>query len=115
MESAFTACGESTQAPDSRQGVTGLLAHRSSAAALGAVFLAAHPDEADFDSLVTRLGLRPDSLPAKGSPELVSAAKTIHALHINDFRKARLIEIEGWMLSLTELRLAALTHLTMRA
>lgn len=67
-----------------------------------------HPEEADIDSLAHPLGLNVNSLPEAGSRELEAAA--IHARHIDDFRQRRLIEITGWNLSLTELRLAAVIH-----
>ena len=111
---AFSGCSKGESGSLALQGLAGLLAHGETAAAVGAVFLAAHPEEADLDKLVKRLGLSANSLPAPGSPELEAAAKAIHVRHINDFREGRLVEIEGWNLSITELRLAAITHLARR-
>jgi len=93
------------------RGLVELLPHGRSAALIGARFLATHPQEADLDTLVVRLGLSADALPPPLSPQLMAAARAIEALHIDDFRNDRLIEIEGWSLSVTELRLAAVVHL----
>ena len=87
------------------------MAHRESAATVGAAFLKARAEEPDLDWLVEQLGLSMDSLPAPGSSELEATARAIYARHIDDFRKGRLVEIEGWSLSNTELCLAAVAHL----
>ena len=109
---AFSGCSDGDAGSPALHGLAGLLAHTRNAAIVGAAFLAAHPEEADLDALVERLGLSMDSLPAPGSPELEATARAIYARHVDDFREGRLFEIEGWSLSLTELRLAALTQLT---
>jgi hypothetical protein len=40
----------------------------------------------------------------------LAAAKAIHSRHIDDFRSDRTFKIDGWSLSQTEVRLAAMTH-----
>lgn len=110
-----TACSESAdeRVDDSALGgLASLLAHGESAAAIGAVFLAKHPEERDLEALAARLGFSADTVPAPDSPALAACAAAIHARHIHDFREGRLKEIAGWRLSFTELRLAAIVHLS---
>ena len=112
---ACSAGNDSRARSPALRGLAGLLAHTRDAAIVGAAFLAERPEDADLDVLVERLGLALDSLPAPDSLELEVAAKAIHTRHIDDFRDGRLIEIEGWNLSLTELSLAAVAHLAQLA
>lgn len=112
---AFSTRGEARSSSPALQGVAELLKHERGAALLGAALLAAHPEEAHLDVLVARLGLSIDSLPTPGSPELGMAASAIYVRHVADFRDGRLFELEGWQLSLTELRLSAIVSLTIGA
>jgi hypothetical protein len=107
----LSSCSEEKQAESDPVGLASLLADASNAAAVGAWFLMTHPEENDINTLVFRLGLEIDSLPPRKSAALEIAAQAIHIRHVEDFREARLFNFGGWMLSGTELRLAAITHL----
>jgi hypothetical protein len=107
---SFWGCSEAKQQQSGTQGLGTLLSHRSAARSIGVSFLAAHPEEAKIEVLVFRLGLDINSLPSPETPELKAAAEAIHARHVEDFRSDRTFDIDGWLLSQTELRLAAITH-----
>lgn len=75
-------------------------------AAIGEAYLAAEPAEADRASLFAALGIAPDAV---GDPnaQLDALAGEIHL----DFEEGRTVRLGGWLLSLTEARLAALVAL----
>lgn len=108
--------GGSQARPQSKalSGTSQLLAHKRNAAAIGALFIAKYPNEATIEILVSRLGLKLDSLPSPGTPELKAAATAIHLRHVEDFRADRLFDINGWKLTQTELSLATITYLARR-
>jgi hypothetical protein len=77
-------------------------------AVVGAAYLAARPQEADLERLARLLEL-PEELP---SPEQSAALqRALAERHRADFRADRVFELRGWILSLTELRLAAIVQL----
>jgi hypothetical protein len=86
-----------------------LLPHEASAVAVGSRFLEEQPQEADSARLRQQLGL-----PAGASldaEEMGDQKARLHAIHREDFQAGRVFELDGWTLSLTELRLAALVAL----
>jgi hypothetical protein len=78
---------------------------------MGKSYLALHPEESEIEILVFRLGLGINALHSPGSSALDEAARIIQSRHIDDFRMDRLVEMNGWRLTQTELRLAAVTFL----
>ena len=76
-------------------------------AALGALYLRGHPEEASADDLRRALGLPP------GPVERVLAAQAadLDARRRADFRAGRTHELSGWTVAETELRLCALVYL----
>jgi hypothetical protein len=87
-----------------------LLPHRTSAAAIGRHFLREHPAEADAERLFGLLGL-PSLAGALSRSEIENHRDRLREIHRQDFRSGRVIELGGWTLSITELRLAALVTL----
>jgi hypothetical protein len=85
--------------------------HRRSAARLGAAYLRSAPDEYDVDRLLGVL-IIPDS----GIEKLINAGRrevvktTFRRRIAADFERGDVAEVDGWVLSLTEVRLAALAH-----
>jgi hypothetical protein len=85
--------------------------HRRSAARLGATYLLSAPDEHDLDRLLDILKTRDsgiEDLINAGRSEVVSS--TFHRRIAADFERGDVVEVDGWVLSLTEVRLAALAH-----
>lgn len=91
--------------------LAGLLEHRESAWVVGQQYLRLVPDEARTRVLTTRLvdglpighrvfGLTDDQLRA-----------SLLRLSQQDFREGRVVELDGWMTSVTEARLCAVTAL----
>lgn len=76
---------------------------------LGREYLAATPDEADIDRLVGHLA------PAFGPPawplDAARAAARFRTRVADDFAGGDVVEVRGWLLSRTELRLCALVAL----
>ena len=90
-----------------------MLGRPDSAAAVGRAFLAGHPAEADRGRLAARLeqALRcQDCDPAQDRVERLRAAlaRQVRA----DFAGARVVRVEGWVLSETEARLCGLAALS---
>ena len=84
-----------------------LLGDPAAAAPTGAAYLEAHPAEADRDRLVAILSreLRDDGAAT------ASLGAAVDRRIRRDFQQGRTVEIEGWLLSLTEARLCALARL----
>lgn len=90
-----------------------VLARRDSAAVVGRAYLAGYPTEADRDRLAARLdqALRcQDCDPARARVDQLRAAlaRQIRA----DFAAARVVRVDGWVLSETEARLCGLAALS---
>ena len=90
-----------------------VLGRPDSAAVVGRVYLAGHPAEADRDRLAARLeqALRcQDCDPAQAEADQLRAAlaRQIRA----DFAAARVVSVDGWVLSETEARLCGLAALS---
>ncbi|MFQ5700169.1 MAG: hypothetical protein ACE5IL_18045, partial [Myxococcota bacterium] len=107
---AFPLASQGQQGAAARR-APGLLAHPGSAARLGRRFLEAHPAEADRERLLRTLGLPRNGVARVSPAQLEAHGRRLRELHREDFREARVVELGGWTLSLTELRLAALVWL----
>jgi hypothetical protein len=96
-------------APASRAArLAGLLADQESAAAVGRAYLDLAPGEADSRVLVQRLSASLGKGRTLGDDEL----RRLLALRIDrDFADERVATVQGWVLSVTELRLCALCAL----
>jgi hypothetical protein len=89
--------------------LAGLLADRDSAAAVGRAYLDSVPGEADSRVLVRRLSASIGQGRALGDDEL----RRLLAQQIDrDFADERVATVQGWVLSVTELRLCALCALS---
>lgn len=86
-----------------------LLRGGDSALRVGADYLRRQPDEADAGRLRRLLGLAASDLPGEPGPSEIAA---LAARHREDFRAGRVVQLDGWVLSVTELRLAALIWLS---
>ncbi len=91
--------------PDFAEDALGLFRHAESAAALGAEFARLRPAEASIPALLRQLDL------PRIPPRRAELAR-LRERHRLDFREGRVVRLEGWMLSTTELRLCALVHLS---
>ena len=63
------------------------------------------------EQLLRTLGLPPMDGDMSSPAALEAHGRRLRELHREDFREARVVELGGWTLSLTELRLAALVWL----
>ena len=89
--------------------LAGLLADRDSAAAVGRAYLDLVPGEADSRVLVRRLSASLGQGRTLGDDEL----RRLLAQQIDrDFADERVATVQGWVLSVTELRLCALCALS---
>ena len=98
----------SSSAPVRADGRGGLFTARQSARTVGAKYLDLRPDEADVSILAQALRL-PDRDPAHA---IATNRERLFAQHREDFRQGRMVQLNGWYLSVTELRLCALAHLS---
>ena len=87
-----------------------LLRHRQSAVSIGRAFLSEHPDEANEERLVEKLGLPLSATPLSRGEQARQGERLLE-LHRQDLRNGRVVNLGGWILSVTELRLAALLAL----
>ncbi len=92
-----------------------LLPHRRSAVAIGRRFLRLRPSDADSGRLRRLLGLERAATGELSVAGFEAHRERLRALHREDFRRGRVLELGGWTLSLTELRLAALVALSVEA
>ena len=91
-----------------------LLPHRASAISIGRRYLREHPEEASPERLAGWLELPP----APTDVSLEAARRLgagLRATHRADLREGRVVQLDGWLLSITELRLAALLALQSEA
>ena len=80
--------------------------HGESAAIVGSYYLCKRPDEADEAKILALL-----ALPDAASAEPQAVLRKIVTRHRDDFRLGRVMKLDGWTLTLTELRLCALVYL----
>jgi hypothetical protein len=91
----------------------GLISDRQGAIAVGRSYLAQYPNEADLDRLIDALfaGM-PQAQSRDGVETEVQAIRGWVAAHIEeDFRRARIVTVGGWILARSEARLCALASL----
>ena len=84
-----------------------MLGDLASASVLGAEFLRLRPEEARVDLLQRLLQLPTAPVARRGA-----FVRQLARRQRSDFREGRIVELRGWTLSETELRLCALAHLT---
>ena len=89
----------------------GILTHGESASAVGAAFLRLRPSEADVPRLLRLLELPDPTLSRLPEAQRAEVLCRLGAQHRDDFCSGRVLKLDGWTLSLTELRLSALAHL----
>jgi F0F1-type ATP synthase membrane subunit c/vacuolar-type H+-ATPase subunit K len=95
-----------------RAKLTGLFIHQESAQAIGRAYLQSYPREADAlrleDQIVQGIAGGRALLAATGKPEV---SKLLTARIRQDFASDQVVKVQGWILSVTEARLCALTAL----
>lgn len=90
----------------------GLFEHRDSARAIGSVYLAAHPEEADVSRLLELIN-RADGGPPFAPLATDTARRAwIRERQTQDFAAGRIVNLDGWLLSATEVRICALAALS---
>lgn len=91
----------------------GLFPDGRSASALGRSYLARHPNEADPDRLIDALFADLPPAPSDGTEarEVEAIRAWVTARIEDDFRRARIVRVEGWILARSEARLCALASL----
>jgi hypothetical protein len=92
--------------------LVGLFKHHDSARAIGSLYLATHPEEADAHKLL-ELVIRADDGPlvVHGTSDTELRA-WVRRRQARDFATARIVNLDGWLLSATEVRICALAGLT---
>jgi len=92
--------------------LTGMLRHPDSAALLGRLYLDKNPQEADAARLVTLIGATQDpALPPVTAAPDESLRSSLEERIRNDFIDGDTVAVDGWLLSITEVRLCALVSL----
>ena len=92
--------------------VASLFRERESAIALGRFYLGLRPEEASREVLLSRLGLsEPDVSELTRDAVRTEVHARLARRHRDDFRRSRVVTVDGWVLSETELRLCALVWL----
>lgn len=83
------------------------LSDAASARALGSAYLARHPEEADTAALARRVMalLAPYARPTAAGREL---AEALARLRTTDFRRGDIVDLDGWVLSRSEVMVCAL-------
>lgn len=85
--------------------------HRSSAEAVGREYLCSVPTEACESRLVALIcAEQTEPLPIRGGPRAIR--EWARARIRDDFRAGRVVEMQGWIVSATEVRLCALSALS---
>ncbi|MCB1896077.1 MAG: hypothetical protein H6945_20865 [Zoogloeaceae bacterium] len=82
---------------------------RQAVEAIGAAYLAAHPDERDRAELRRRI--EREFVARRRTAGAQSAVSVLSALVRNEFREGRVVIVDGWMLSRSEARIYALAVL----
>lgn len=83
---------------------------KSSALAIGNLYLQSNPGEASVDLLVTRLIAA--IVPSDDELDAAGVRNNVNSVRKNDFDGGRVTWIHGWLLSVTEVRLCALAALS---
>jgi hypothetical protein len=107
--SALSGCGPSE---DLEAQLAGFHRDPSAAEAIGRAYLQIAADEQDRDTLVEALaGPDLDEWERLARHDAAALEHAVRTRHREDFLHARTIRLHGWILSLTEARLATLTLL----
>jgi len=88
------------------------LPHCRNAARVGSVYLGTAPEEYDLHCLLDAVAIPKSDVEAavkSGNPEPLRSK--VRRNIISDFASGYIAEVDGWIMSLTELRLAALVHM----
>ena len=102
------ACRDSRRAED-RAELEALAKEFTEAGGIGKMYLEVTPEESSWEELIGALLDEIESLPvsAEGSVRL-----RLRAAARRDFSEGRIVNLDGWRLARTELRLYALAHLS---
>jgi hypothetical protein len=100
---------------DGGQPIAALLVDaRRSAVAIGTLYLESHPEEAREAFLLSALGLDAKELAELSPGKLQSERRRLRSVHREDFAQCRVTDVDGFILSITEARLAALVALVVQ-
>jgi hypothetical protein len=99
-------------APDPAARLVRLFRHRASARAIGAVYLATRPEEADARKLVELAIAADGTARTIGRMSETELRAWLRERQTRDFATGRIVNLDGWLLSATEVRLCALAALT---
>lgn len=92
--------------------VRGTVSNVRGAARLGAAYLRTAPDEADLTRLLDALTAHNPDLAHPGERDMPGdAGSTLRRQIVMDFEQDAVVDVDGWILSRTEVRLAALAHM----
>jgi hypothetical protein len=98
---------------DSPQGLRTFFASASSARIVGKTYLELRPEEADADRLLALIAHEdPATRSDLQSFDAASFRRFILQQHLQDFEQHRIVNLWGWLLSETEVRLCALSALS---
>jgi hypothetical protein len=92
--------------------LVGLFRHPDSARAIGAAYLALHPEEANADDLVKLISDVPEDPMVTLHASDAELRTWVRRRQAHDFASGHIVKLDGWLLSATEGRLCALTVLT---
>jgi hypothetical protein len=92
--------------------LTGLFMHQESAQAIGRAYLQSHPQAADARTLESQIA---QSLASDRKQLIAADSRSLSELLAErirqDFEAEQIVKVQGWILSVTEARLCALTVL----
>jgi hypothetical protein len=105
--------GVGTTADSSAARLVSLFKRRDSARAIGSIYLAARPEEADTHKLVKLVIRGADDVPLVVHHTSDTALRAwFRERQARDFATGRIVNLDGWLLSATEVRICALAALT---
>jgi hypothetical protein len=99
-------------APDPATRLVGLLRHRDSARIIGAAYLSTRPEEADARKLVEYILGADRAPPVMDRMSDTELRAWLRQRLGRDFATDRIVSLDGWLLSATEVRLCALAAVT---
>lgn len=112
MAVTLLARGRPSVARESGERGPNLFSARASAVILGNAYLQLRPEESNPETLLRRLRISGPVLNEAAGREGIPSV--LRQRHHDDFANGRIIEMQGWFLSETELRLSALVCLSER-
>ncbi len=89
--------------------ITKMLNDRANAKHIGELYLQDNPQEANMKKILTILFQQDPMLETLTKENNIEAHNRIKILQKDDFKKENIVSIDGWILSLSEARLCALT------